>query len=305
MDRKEIRRSTPSSVPGGRQLLRRAGGRSTRRQGAPGHGRRRARVPRLLRRHPHGLERRAREPEVNAAVIAQVDRSSPTSRRSTRPCRIVELAEKLARVTPGKLEKSFFTASGTEATRPRSCWRRSHRQQELIALRHGYSGARARPERHRALEVPRLAHADRRHQARAFALLLPLPVQAHLPELRRRVREGHRGAHPDDHHGKIAGFMAEPIQGVGGFITPPTEYFQIAVEIVRATAASSSATRCRPASAAPAKMWGIEHYGVEPDIMTMAKGIANGLPLGAVIATTARSPTASPRARSRPSVATR
>ena len=86
--------------------------------------------------------------------------------------------------------------------------------------------------------------------------------------------------------GRIAGFLAETIQGVGGFITPPPEYFEIAVGIVKKYGGVFICDEVQTGfGRTGGKFWGIEHYGVEPDIMTMAKGIANGLPLGACIAT--------------------
>jgi 4-aminobutyrate aminotransferase-like enzyme len=86
--------------------------------------------------------------------------------------------------------------------------------------------------------------------------------------------------------GKIAGFLAEPIQGVGGFITPPREYFQIAVEIVRRHGGVFMCDEVQTGfGRTGGKMFGIEHWGVEPEIMTMAKGIANGMPLAVTIAT--------------------
>ncbi len=86
--------------------------------------------------------------------------------------------------------------------------------------------------------------------------------------------------------GRVAGFLAETIQGVGGFITPPPEYFEIAVGIVRKYGGVFICDEVQTGfGRTGGKFWGIEHYGVEPDIMTMAKGIANGLPLGACIAT--------------------
>jgi len=86
--------------------------------------------------------------------------------------------------------------------------------------------------------------------------------------------------------GRIAGFLAEPIQGVGGFITPPPEYFEIAVDIIRKYGGVFICDEVQTGfGRTGGKFWGIEHWGVEPDIMTMAKGIANGLPLGATIAT--------------------
>lgn len=86
--------------------------------------------------------------------------------------------------------------------------------------------------------------------------------------------------------GKIAGFLAEPIQGVGGFITPPPEYFKIAVAIIREHGGLFICDEVQTGfGRTGAKMFGIEHYGVEPDMMTMAKGVANGMPLGVTIAT--------------------
>jgi 4-aminobutyrate aminotransferase-like enzyme len=86
--------------------------------------------------------------------------------------------------------------------------------------------------------------------------------------------------------GRIAGFLAEPIQGVGGFITPPPEYFRIAVEIVRKYGGVFICDEVQTGfGRTGSKMFGIEHWGVEPEIMTMAKGVANGMPLGVTIAT--------------------
>jgi alanine-glyoxylate transaminase/(R)-3-amino-2-methylpropionate-pyruvate transaminase len=80
----------------------------------------------------------------------------------------------------------------------------------------------------------------------------------------------------------VACFIGEPIQGVGGAVTPPTG---ILPDRLRhrppPTAGCAWPTKCRPGSAAPApKFWGFENWGVTPDIVTMAKGIGNGIPLG-------------------------
>jgi 4-aminobutyrate aminotransferase-like enzyme len=86
--------------------------------------------------------------------------------------------------------------------------------------------------------------------------------------------------------GRIAGFLAEPIQGVGGFIDAPDGYFKTAVEIVKKYGGVFICDEVQTGfGRTGGKMWGIEHHGVQPDIMTMAKGIANGLPIAAVITT--------------------
>jgi 4-aminobutyrate aminotransferase-like enzyme len=86
--------------------------------------------------------------------------------------------------------------------------------------------------------------------------------------------------------GRVAAFLAEPIQGVGGFITPPPEYFDAAVKIIRKYGGVFICDEIQTGfGRTGGKMWGIEHWGVEPEIMTMAKGVANGLPLGVTICT--------------------
>ena len=86
--------------------------------------------------------------------------------------------------------------------------------------------------------------------------------------------------------GKIAAFIAEPIQGVGGFITPPTEYLKIASDIAKHYGGLFIADEVQTAFGRTGDKWfGVEHSEVEPDIMTMAKGIANGFPLGNTMTT--------------------
>jgi len=85
--------------------------------------------------------------------------------------------------------------------------------------------------------------------------------------------------------GKIAAFIAEPIQGVGGFITPPKEYFKIVTDIVRNYGGIFIADEVQTAWGRTGSKWfGIEHWGVQPDIITSAKGLGNGLPIGLTIA---------------------
>ncbi len=82
--------------------------------------------------------------------------------------------------------------------------------------------------------------------------------------------------------GEIACFIAEPIQGVGGAVTPPPEYFQIVYDIVRAHGGLCIADEVQTGfGRTGTKFWGFENWGVTPDLVTMAKGIGNGVPLGA------------------------
>jgi 4-aminobutyrate aminotransferase len=86
--------------------------------------------------------------------------------------------------------------------------------------------------------------------------------------------------------GEIAAFMAEPILGVGGFIVPPPGYFERAVEITRKHGGLFIADEVQTAWGRTGNKWfGIEHWDVQPDIITSAKGLGNGVPIGITVAT--------------------
>ncbi len=85
--------------------------------------------------------------------------------------------------------------------------------------------------------------------------------------------------------GRIAGFIGEPIQGVGGFITPPKEYFQIVEKIVRNHGGIFISDEVQTGWGRTGGKWfGIEQWGVTPDIITSAKGLGNGSPIGLTVA---------------------
>lgn len=227
------------------------------------------------------------DPRVTTALKAQIDRLGHVSTLyPTVP--IVELAERLARITPGRLEKSYFTASGTEADETAFMLAQVYTgAQEIIALRHGYSGrsllaqsltAHA-PWRAVPTQVAAVKHAVSPYCYRCpFGQTYPscnVKCATDVEELIKTTTTG-----------RIAGFLAEPIQGVGGFVTPPPEYFEIVVDIVRRYGGVFICDEVQTGFGRTGSKWfGIEHWGVEPDIMTMAKGIANGMPLAATIAT--------------------
>jgi hypothetical protein len=86
-------------------------------------------------------------------------------------------------------------------------------------------------------------------------------------------------------NGQIAAVLAEPIQGVGGFITPPKEFFGVIVGIARKYGGVFICDEVQSGWGRTGHKWcGIEHWGVTPDIVTFAKGIANGFPMGATVA---------------------
>jgi 4-aminobutyrate aminotransferase-like enzyme len=225
---------------------------------------------------------------VNQRVKAQLDRLGHVS--TLYPALpMVELAEKLVSIAPGKLDRVFFTASGTEADETAVTLAMAHTgNNELVALRHGYSGrsmlAQSLTAHSSYRAVPTQIGAVK-HAAAPYCYRCPfgkkpdscaIECAQDIEELIQTTTTG-----------KIAGMLAEPILGVGGFITPPKEYFQIAAKIVRNYGGVFISDEVQTGfGRTGGKWWGIEQYGVEPDIMTMAKGIANGLPLSATLATT-------------------
>jgi alanine-glyoxylate transaminase/(R)-3-amino-2-methylpropionate-pyruvate transaminase len=86
--------------------------------------------------------------------------------------------------------------------------------------------------------------------------------------------------------GSIAAFIAEPIQGVGGVVEMPPNYLQRSYEYVRGAGGLCIADEVQTGFGRTGEnFWGFENHGVVPDIVTMAKGIGNGCPLGAVVTT--------------------
>jgi 4-aminobutyrate aminotransferase-like enzyme len=200
----------------------------------------------------------------------------------------VRLAEKLAALTPGRLQKSFFTNSGTEANETAVLLAQLYTKcQDVITLRHSYSG-----RSHLAMSLT--AHASWRltptpaagihHVANAYCYRCPFGLT--YPSCELKCAKDVEEAIQTSTSGRLAAFLAEPIQGVGGFITPPKEYFQEIAAIIRKYGGLFICDEVQTAwGRTGGKMFGIEHWGVEPDIMTFAKGMANGVPIGATIAT--------------------
>lgn len=224
---------------------------------------------------------------VTGPLKAQIDRlGHVSSLYPTVPT--VELAERLARLTPGALKKSFFTASGTEADETAVALAQIFTgAQELIALRHGYSGRSMLAQSltaHASWRAVPTQIAGIKHAVSPYCYRCPLGLE--YPSCEVRCAKDIEELIQTTTTGKIAGFLAEPIQGVGGFITPPPEYFEIAVGIIRKYGGVFICDEVQTGfGRTGTKMFGIEHWNVEPDIMTMAKGIANGLPIAVAIAT--------------------
>ncbi len=223
---------------------------------------------------------------VNEAISAQMNRLGHVSTLyPTIP--IVELAERLAKITPGALKKTFFSASGTEADETAVMLAQLFTgNMEIIALRHGYSGRSLLAQSltaHSAWRSVPTQIAAIKHAMSPYCYRCPLGLE--YPSCEIKCAQDIEELILTTTTGQIAGFLAEPIQGVGGFITPPKEYFEIAVGIIRKYGGIFICDEVQTGfGRTGGKMFGIEHWGVEPEIMTMAKGVANGMPLGVTIA---------------------
>ncbi|HBY60372.1 MAG TPA: aspartate aminotransferase family protein [Solibacterales bacterium] len=200
----------------------------------------------------------------------------------------VALAQKIGSMTPGggALRKSFFTNSGTEANEVAILTARCYTgSTEIVALRHSYHGRSAlgmtlsgsQPWRIGA-PAAGVVHAHNAYCYRCpFGLTYPtcdVRCAGDVEELIRTTTTG-----------QVAAFIAEPIQGVGGFITPPKEYFPMVAAIVRRHGGLFISDEVQTAWGRTGGKWfGIEHSGVTPDILTSAKGLGNGTPIAVTVA---------------------
>jgi 4-aminobutyrate aminotransferase-like enzyme len=199
-----------------------------------------------------------------------------------------DLAEKLYQITPGRLQKSFFTNSGTEADDTAVMTAKLHtKRSEIVVLRHSYSGRSATAMaacghsswRPMPSQVAGFVHARAPYCYRC-------PFNLTYPECGLACAEDIKELIQTTTTGEIAAFMAEPVLGVGGFIVPPPGYFERAVEIARQHGGIFICDEVQSGWGRTGDKWfGIEHWDVEPDIITSAKGMANGAPIGWTIAT--------------------
>jgi alanine-glyoxylate transaminase/(R)-3-amino-2-methylpropionate-pyruvate transaminase len=197
-------------------------------------------------------------------------------------------AEKLASKMPGDLKVCYFVNSGSEANDLALLMARAATgNYDVIALRNAYHGGNAS-----GMGVT--AHSNWKynvpHSFGVHHALAPYPYRGPFgyedaaagKKYADDVKELIDYASP----GKIAGFIAESIQGVGGFVEFPQGYLKQTYEYVRAAGGVCIADEVQTGfGRTGTHFWGFETQGVIPDIVTMAKGIGNGCPLGAVVTT--------------------
>jgi len=221
-------------------------------------------------------------PRITSKIKAQVDRLQHASTVLPNE-NIVALAETLARLTPGEISKTYFTNSGTEANEMAVQLARVHSGHfEIVALRHGYSGRSQLAQSLTAMNTWRASLPGAFgvvHAMNPYCYRCPFGLS--YPECDVRCARDLENVIQTTTSGAIAGFLAEPIQGLGGFITPPPEYFKIVFNIVKKYGGDFISDEVQTAWGRTGRKWfGIEHWEVTPDIITAAKGLANGVPVG-------------------------
>lgn len=229
-------------------------------------------------------------PEVNRAAAEQMARLGHTSTLYVTEPQL-RFAEGLRGIAPGALRsgRAAFTNSGTEAVETAimaAC--RFTGRSEVVALRFGYSG--------RSLLATGLtAHAAWRplegrvtglvHARAPYTYRSPLGPGASDEEQTDFFIQDLVETIETTTSGRPAAFFAETIQGVGGYLVPPPGYLARAAEVIRSYGGLYIADEVQAGlGRTGTHWWGFEHWDVEPDVMVMAKGIANGFPVGATLA---------------------
>src|SRR5215469_4093482 len=230
-------------------------------------------------------------PEVVAAIQEQSARLIHMSCTDFYYEGMVDLAEKLVSITPGaEKKKVYFGNSGTEAIEAAMKLARYHTHREkFIAFYGSFHG--------RTMGSLSLT-ASKAVQRRGFGSLIPGVFHAHFPNSYRGsygIRPEHAAedaltyleevlfkkiVDPRD----IAGIFIEPIQGEGGYLPAPDRFLAQLQDLCRRHGILLIVDEVQSGMGRTGKWWACEHAGIEPDIICAAKGIASGLPLGAMIA---------------------
>lgn len=204
---------------------------------------------------------------------------------------LADLAERLARLAPGASPKRvFLTNSGTEAVEGAiKLARYATRRTKLISFTGSFHG-----RTYGSLSLT----ASKPVQRRWFGPFLPEVITVPYPycfrcPFRLRPRECDlwclryieetvfaRQVDPAE----VAAIVVEPILGEGGYVVPPPGFLPALAQMASRHGILLVADEVQSGSGRTGRMWAVEHWGVEPDIICAAKGLASGLPLGAIIA---------------------
>ncbi|MEY3019959.1 MAG: hypothetical protein RLZZ272_943 [Actinomycetota bacterium] len=226
-------------------------------------------------------------PEVVSAVQEQAARILHTSTlyliRSQ-----VELAEEIARLSPIPDAKVFFTTSGTEANEAALLIAATvRRSNQVLAIRNSYHGrsfATMAVTGNRSWSASNLSPVDVKYVHGGYRLRSPFRALDDAAFTAACV-DDLRDVLVTQTAGDVACMIAEPIQGVGGFATPPDGFFGAMKPVLDEHGILLIADEVQTGWGRTGEhFWGIEAHGVVPDMMTFAKGLGNGLTIAGVIA---------------------
>ena len=228
-------------------------------------------------------------PRVVAAIKDQAEKFTHTCFMVMPYEPTVKLAEKLCAVTPGAFPKTaLFITSGAEAVENAVKIARYYtKRPAIIAFENGYHGrtlltmsltSKVKPYKFGfgpfAPEVYRMPYAY--CYRCSFGLKYP-SCNVACADYLKQFFISHVAAE------KTAAVIAEPITGEGGFITPPPEYFPKLIEICRDNEILFISDEIQTGIGRTGRMFAMEHWNVEPDLVTVAKSLAAGMPLSAVV----------------------
>jgi len=202
-----------------------------------------------------------------------------------------DLAQKLAEIAPGDGPKRvFFTNSGAEAVEAAFKLARYHtKRKHMLAFYGAFHGrtmgalsltaSKVTQRANFAPLIPQVSHVD-------YPYCFRCPLRADgseccfdcLDQIEHKLFK--RTISPEE----VAAIMVEPIQGEGGYIVPPPEFHQRLKALAEKHGILYIADEVQCGMGRTGKMFAMEHWNVVPDIICLAKGIASGMPLGAIIA---------------------
>jgi 4-aminobutyrate aminotransferase-like enzyme len=199
---------------------------------------------------------------------------------------VAELAARLTGLTPDGLKRAFFTNSGSEANELAILLARQYtKRYEIIALKHAYHGGTTGTISLVAQHTwkwggPGLGGISHAAQPNCYRCPWGAKPESCGLECANDVEETIKTTTT----GEIAGMIAEPIQGVGGFVVPPKEYFPRVREIVKKYGGIYISDEVQTGVGRTGTHWfGVLHNGIVPDMMTMAKGLGNGASIGGLV----------------------
>ena len=225
-------------------------------------------------------------PEINAQVVKQVQSLQHVCNTYLTE-NFVNLAEKLADVTPGDLQKTFFCSTGTEANEGALLLASIYTgKDEFIALRNGLHGRTKLTMSLTGIQMWRTdPHPCGGIHFAPNAYCYRCPLGKRFPECDYACADAVDDLIRTATSGQPAALIAEPIQGNAGIVTPPKGYFKRLKEILASHNALLIVDEVQTGFGRTGKMFAIENFDVQPDIMTMAKALGNGAPISAFTAT--------------------